>query len=358
MHAAVEEIQEALGRPPFGQVIVGWDGFQDRIHRVVKQRRTDHVMWMDRIEQLRDLLLPGQSANAEWQLIEQRVGGNAALLASALAPLVKSVQLIATLGSAQAPGNVPSHFESLVQAGIHVHSCGAHAVTDALEFADGKLFLGQMNGLLELSWERLIQRVGQENFKSLWMSSQIACLTNWTMTPHMTSIWRGLAELGKGPGWMLIDLAEPSKRSDSELREALEVLQNMPGKVLLGLNDRESQRVASVLGVPPDSQIDPATRMSLIQQRLGLAACVLHRKDLAIWCGQSQVALALPVIASPKTLTGAGDHFNAGLVLGLLHELSPLASLCLGHAVASSWIQQGREISQSELNRWIVRGRL
>ena len=172
------------------------------------------------------------------------------------------------------------------------------------------------------------------------------------MTPHMTSIWRGLQELGSGPRWLLVDLAEPSKRSDAELREALEVLQQMRCKVLLGLNDRESARVAAVLGVGGGAQQGPDVRMRLIQGKLGLEACVLHRKDLAIWCGQQERELRIPLIASPRTLTGAGDHFNAGIVLGLLHHLSPLACLCLGHAVAAHWIQEAKEISRDQLTHW------
>lgn len=356
LRPALAEIGDALTSVAPGKVAIGWDGFVDRIHRVVMQRHADRVVWMEQIGQLRDLLMPGQSANAEWQLIEERVGGNAALLASALAPLVSEVQLIATLGSAKAPNQLAAAFEVLRHAGVSTHSCGEHAVTDALEFADGKVFLGQMNGLLALTWQGLIDQLGENGLRSFWTDHEVVCLTNWTMTPHMTSIWRGLQELGPGPSWLLVDLAEPSKRSDAELEEALRVLQQMPCKVLLGLNDRESTRVASVLGLERGVEQGPDVRLRFIQGQLGLEACVLHRKDLAIWCGQQETQLQIPVIASPRTLTGAGDHFNAGIVLGLLHYLSPLACLCLGHAVAAHWIQEAKEMTRDRLLCWARKG--
>ncbi len=339
--AATEESRARLGTIS-GRASVGLDGFVDRIFRAVDQRSKDQAIWMSQIQQLQQRLSPGHSCNVEWVLQQQRPGGNATLLALALHHLQVPTTLCATLGGADEQ-TIAEPLAAALRGVEQVHSCGLHATTESLEFNDGKLMLGQMGGLLDLTWSELVEKLGTAALRAFWSQSQVVCLTNWTMTPHMTEIWRQLATLGPAPDWLLIDLADPAKRADQELVEALEVLQRMPCPVLLGMNTRESARVAQLCRGDSQRGLDRA------RSRWPNLTFVQHSRTGASWIGERNVELGWEPLVHPKTLTGAGDHFNAGLVLGLLGKLSPMACLICAHLVAAHWIATGSEIDRQGL---------
>ena len=54
----------------------------------------------------------------------------------------------------------------------HVVSIGQPAHTDALEFEDGKLMLGKLSPLGEVTWDNLINRVGIQNYSQSQMDTE------------------------------------------------------------------------------------------------------------------------------------------------------------------------------------------
>jgi hypothetical protein len=336
---------EAFSTDHCSPIAVGLDGFLDRIHHAVRARDQTGMLRMKTVEELRNRIVPGQSANVEWTLEAERIGGNGALLAGALGALGIPTTLLANLSNNHEDLQIAEPFLPLLQKGVKLWSYGQFAVTDALEFVDGKLFFGQMAGLLQLRWEQLQDRIGQQALLQFW-KSPIVCLTNWTMIPFSNEVWKGFSSFGEGPKWVFVDLAEPAKRSDQDLQEALTILQGMPAKVVLGLNERESLRVASLSKAPPE--LDLGERLEMIQRVWGLEAVVLHTRDRAIWQGQEQQVLQWQPFAQPRTLTGAGDHFNAGLVAALSRGCDPRLCLLAGVAVAQFWIQHGEDLSRPE----------
>jgi sugar/nucleoside kinase (ribokinase family) len=275
----------------------------------------------------------------------------AAHVAHALSVAGVSTQLIATLGSSEEPKRIAALFKELELLGVQATSCGAHAITDALEFIDGKIFFGQMNGLLSLDWQTLNEAVGRESLERFWGSSDLVALVNWTMTPHLTEIWEALASFQRQPKWLLVDLAEPAKRSDQEVRAALDQLHKMPSRVVLSLNERESARVHQVLTGRESDQLPPGKRLEEIQKSLSLEALIYHRRDRAIWVGGDTLELHLEPHPEPKVLTGAGDHFNAGLILGILAGMPPEAVLATAATLARLYVISGEEVSMEKLQK-------
>src|SRR5206468_2975281 len=127
---------------------------------------------------------------------------------------------------------------------------------EALEFSDGKLMLGKHDSLKDVTWKRFEERLGEQRLAECFESADLVAIVNWTMMPHMTAIWREMLRRKlpgrRGAGRMFIDLADPEKRTDADLAEALGLLTKFQDQVdvTLGLNLKESLAVCSVLKLP------------------------------------------------------------------------------------------------------------
>ena len=85
----------------------------------------------------------------------------------------------------------------------------------------------------------------------------LIALTDWTLYPHMTAVWRLLQErvysrLPHRPAFF-IDLVDPSSRSAEHVRAMLETLRGFErsGPVTLGLNGNEANVLARALNFAP-----------------------------------------------------------------------------------------------------------
>src|SRR5207302_2853384 len=155
-------------------------------------------------------------------------------------------------------------------------------------------------------------------------------MVNWTMLPHMGEIWREMIAAGV-PNRIgrrrtfFVDLADPEKRTPEDIRDAVGLLTRFQDQVdvVLGLNLKESERVMSVLGLPPPQCADE-TSLAVIEDaaralraKAGLSCVVIHpRAGAAAATAQASAQFAGPFVKEPKISTGAGDHFNAGFCLG------------------------------------------
>ena len=64
----------------------------------------------------------------------------------------------------------------------------------------------------------------------------------------------------------------------------------------------------------------------------------------------NQVSLTIgKYVVKPITVTGAGDHFNAGLCMGLLQNLTPRQAMILGQMAASYYVEYGKTPGRQEL---------
>jgi hypothetical protein len=91
--------------------------------------------------------------------------------------------------------------------------------TTALEFSDGKIMLGMATSLEAITYERILETVGQDRFRNLVGESDIVALVDWTMVSGMTDILTSVLERvlpklreAAAPKFFF-DLADPAKRS-------------------------------------------------------------------------------------------------------------------------------------------------
>jgi hypothetical protein len=260
--------------------------------------------------------------------------------------------------------NVHPVFDDFARKMAEVVSIAEPAHTDALEFEDGKLMLGKLTPLGEVTWDNLLARLGRERLRALMEQSQLIGMVNWTMLPHMSRIWAQMLDdvipnAERHTRKLFVDLADPEKRAHDDIVDAMKLLTRFQDQVdvVLGLNLKESVEVADVLGLPgrrdPEEAIED--NAAAIRVELKLACVVIHPRRGAAAATESEVArFAGPFVQQPKISTGAGDHFNAGFCLGRILGFSLTESLCAGVGLSGFYVRTGVSPTAQQLADFIA----
>lgn len=342
---------------------VGLDGFVDEIITVVDKRLdNDHFEAIKTIDQFGRKILnaAGQSSNYELVVKQMKLGGNGPIMANALASIGMAVTYIGNLGYP----TVHPVFQEFAKRAT-VISIGEPGHTNALEFDDGKIMLGNVAPMNDVSWDNIISRLGRDKLVQLLGGSKLIGMVNWTMLPHMSRIWAKMLDnvIPNGERHsrkLFIDLADPEKRTHDDILDALRLLTRFQDQVdvILGLNLKESVEIADVLGLPgqrdPEAAIEENARA--IRQKLNLACVVIHpRRGAAAATADHSARFEGPFVQQPKISTGAGDHFNAGFCLGRVLGFSLEESLCTGVATSGYYVRSAESPSAAQLAEFIAK---
>jgi sugar/nucleoside kinase (ribokinase family) len=341
--------------PSKSNVLVGLDGFVDLIIDVVDKRKD--ATTYTRVETIGALgerisRAAGLSSNLELVVRQQKLGGNGPIMANALLQAGFPTTYVGNLGRP----SVHPVFAEMAKRCAACYSLAEPGQTDALEFRDGKVMLGKHESLKEVTYERILEVAGLDTLRKAWESSNLVALTNWTMLPHQTEIWKRLHKdmAGVKPpkgAVLFIDLADPEKRPAPEIADALHFLKSFRGshRVVLGVNQKESVEVSQAIGLKIDPDRLEANAVAL-RQALDLDVVVIHpTKNAACATPSGSADLDGPYCQNPKLTTGAGDNFNAGFCVGLLAGLEPQEMLAAGTANSGYYVRNGRSAGPGDL---------
>ena len=352
--AALEEATHSPNQP---RAFVGLDGFVDEIIHVVDKR--EDANHFDRIPSMAEFAAriaeaAGKSTNIE--LVTQRVklGGNGPIMANALASLGVNVTYVGALGYP----NLHPVFQPLSDRS-EVFSIAEAAHTDALEFEDGKIMLGKMTPLNDVTWKTLMERMGRDRLTEQIQAAHLISFLNWTMIPNLSEVWTSILEEKILPDRAanrigFFDLCDPEKRENDDILKAMEILGRFRQhlRVILGLNEKEAMELADVLGIEI-GEATPEGRCELARKlhaQLDVDALVVHPVAYALAVTDSEtVWVPGPFVKKPVITTGAGDHFNAGFSLGALMGFPPRHCLNLGVASSGHYVRSGRSPEISDL---------
>lgn len=332
------------------KALVGLDGFVDEIVHLVRERHNAESY--ERLGTITDFAkrvaaAAGRSTNIEPVTQRFKLGGNGPIMAHALASTGVQVTYVGTLGWPV----VHPVFEKLQETAAAVHSIGEPGRTTALEFLDGKVMLTNSSTLGEVTWGHLEERFGQDKLMQLLLDSDLSAFVNWTMIPYMSAIWSSMQawldqrDAALPRRRLFIDLADPEKRSQEDIQEALELLAKFQHRfdVTLGLNEKEAWAIASVLGLTWKDQGREqlgATALEMASQ-LGLETLVIHPVRHALAVVQGELTdVDGPVTDRPKITTGAGDHFNAGFMLARTLGLPTIHCLLTGVTTSGYYVRE------------------
>ncbi len=336
---------------------VGLDGFVDEIMHVVDKRESaEKFTRMNTIAQLADRLAgaAGKSTNLEVVPRVIKLGGNGPIMANALASFGIRVTYLGILGYP----NLHPVFNEFAKCAT-VHSIAEPGHTDALEFDDGKVMVGKHASLKEVTWANIVARFGRDKFAQELEQSHFVGFVNWTMLPYMSQVWEAILKeicprLPAPRRKMFFDLADPEKRTDDDIRHALDLIGRFQEffDVILGLNEKEANEIGHVLGLPAaESNPDELGRLTHeIADKLPIHTLVVHPTKFAVAVTGGQVSSAKGLYTAKPTLTtGAGDHFNAGFCLGKLLDFPDELALLVGVTNSGHYVRTAQSPTVPQL---------
>ncbi len=338
------------------QALIGFDGFVDEVLHVVKTRfsKTEYV----RYETLKEYgatiaEASGMNQNFEIVTIRKKMGGNGAILADTMATQGVKITYIGACGK-ETIHPVFQHFCNQVDL-ISVSNPGH---TEAIEFKDGKIINSKLDELDDVSWESIQKIVGTEHLISLVEKADIIGFGNWSLLLHMTDIWKHILKniapnISKRKK-LFIDLANPSKRTKEDIIEALQCIKDFSNyfDVILGLNKREAILIAQL--IDEKNTFDLFKMGKYIRENLQLSILVVHNALESFAVSKEEMALIhTPYCNNPKQVTGAGDNFNAGFILGQLLNVELQEALALGTASAGYYIRYAKNADYNDLWRFL-----
>ncbi|MFZ4776752.1 MAG: carbohydrate kinase [Terrimicrobiaceae bacterium] len=345
------------------RVVTGFDGFVDEMISLVGERRslTDFTPVPD-IATFGKMVAAaaGHSSLREIVVNDVHPGGCAVNLADGLSSLGVRVDCFATLGDPAHPA-----FRDIAAKCRGFHSWGREpGRTLAFEFADGKLMFSAVKQLAEFTPEAVRKYLADGTYMTACAAAQVIALTDWTLYPHMTGVWRLLqrevfANLPQHPHF-LIDLVDPSSRSGSDILEMAGILKDFEpsGPLTLGLNGNEANILCRLHGLAAVSAEGTAeetlAQAGALRTRLGISRVLIHRIPFAVSADEDGGFMQQGSICqNPKKSTGAGDRFNAGISLGLSLGFAAADCLALGCAVSGYFVRNARSASQAELTQFL-----
>ena len=356
-------LRAARRHAPVPNVWIGVDGFVDTIVTPVARREGPGEDFAP-IATITDFArriegAAGKSTNIEFYPRMEKLGGNGPIMANAMLATDARVTYVGALGKP----NIHPVFAHLAAHAEVIALCDP-ALTTAVEFKDGKLMLGQLRSLDEVTYPAIVDAMGADGLRRKLAAADLVALVNWTMVPHMTELLRGFLDEAlpavpkREDRIFFFDLCDPEKKSREDLLELLDLLGRFSefGRPVLGLNLKEAQRVHadlgfSTLGESPDGLRELAAD---IRGSLGIAMAVVHPRESAA-CADADGSFWVPgpYTDEPLITTGAGDHFNAGFIRGMLLGLPPEACLGLGVSTSGHYVRTAKSPSLDELEAFL-----
>ena len=106
--------------------------------------------------------------------------------------------------------------------------------------------------MVDVTWDKIKETVGASRLVELLNEADLLALVNWTMVSRMSDVWDSLMKEvcpkldADKHRYLFVDLADPKKRSQTDLKNALETLKNLNKTipVTLGLNESETDQIA------------------------------------------------------------------------------------------------------------------
>jgi sugar/nucleoside kinase (ribokinase family) len=338
------------GRATTLNAFVGLDGFVDEIlHAVDKRDSAEIFQRLPTINRLAERLAAAAGKSANLELVSQmtKLGGNGPIMANALASFGLHVTYLGLLGY---PNLHPVFLDFAKRA--EVHSIADPGTTDAVEFEDGKIMIGKLASLKQMTWENIKTRFGKEKFAAKFGGADLVGFVNWTMLPYMSDLWQSLlSEVCPGMKGrrriLFFDLADPEKRTREDILRALDLIGQFEKHfdVILGLNEKEAHEIGEVFGLRaktagPESLAELALQVA---EKLKIGTLVIHPVACALAVSGGKVDLVDgPFVAKPMITTGAGDHFNSGFCLGKLLGLNNAMSVMTGVTVSGYYVRTGQ----------------
>ena len=247
-------------------------------------------------------------------------GGNAANTALALARLgVKSHLICKTseLGKV-----IASHFLQGVNGKFKTSK--EMSITASFEIEGRNIMFSYPGPAGDFSFEDL----GEDDLEII-SSSDLLYVGNWNLNRKGTELVEKVFNFAKSKGTKTyLDIGDPSTKLD-EIDSLIDVLSSGCADIM-SLNENELKYLSTKLGI---DEKNPFDAIPCIEQVLK-TRIDLHTKSYSFSRGKMVKTFEI----KPRAVTGAGDAWNAGNILGELIGLNDTERLLLANAVAAVYL--------------------
>jgi len=338
--------------------ICGFDGFIDTFIRMVEP--STMADWGPRVS-----AAAGIAASYVSEHQGDKFGGNGPLLSAALSDIFSNQIDLSYIGAMGEGGILPIFQEALGEKVSQLYTLVEPAHSDCLEFDDGKLMLCDMRSCAEITWERLIERVGADTLDAHLKASGFIAAVNWGKLPNVGVIWQNLAqrlgELGRPAKEVIffMDLAEFEQRPMADRESLIPLISGItrPCHTILSFNLKEAWQMADTLGGAFAGRKDPdsvAECTAYLKSRIEVDRVIVHPNDGAA-CASADgcVYIPGPYCRKPLISTGAGDNFGAGCLAASLEGWDDLGLLLAGNCASGYFVRSGRSASFADMCRML-----
>jgi len=305
----------------------------------------------------------GVAASYPVRHLGDKFGGNGPLFAAALNDIYAGNIDVTYIGALGYPEILPIFQAALGTKTKRLHSLGRAAQTTCLEFTDGKVMLNDMSACAEVTWESLLNQVGEAALDEELRAARYISAVNWGKLPHAGGIWTNLAARLEQLGvpakkvFYFMDLAEFETRPLVERVELLGRLGPITRQceTILSFNLKEAWQMAEVFGGTYHGLKAPeavAALCAYLRSHIDVDRIIVHPNDGAA-CSSAlgTVYVPGPYCANPLISTGAGDNFGAGCLAAALQGLGDTGIVLAGNCASGTFVRSGRSSTFSDMGR-------
>jgi len=303
----------------------------------------------------------GIAASYESEHKGDKFGGNGPLIASALSDIFSNKIDLTYIGAMGAEEVLPIYKEALEGKIRTLYTLAEPAHSDCLEFEDGKVMLCDMRSCAKITWDRLIDKIGQDKLDEALKDCRFIGAVNWGKLPHVGEIWTNLAkqlsEIGvpKKKVAFFMDLAEFEARPMEDREKLLQLLPDITAQchTMLSFNLKEAWQMADSFEGDFHGKKDPASVAELavfLKKHIDVDRIIIHPNDGAA-CASADGCTYLPgpYCKKPLISTGAGDNFGAGCIAACLEGLDNLGILLAGNCASGHYVRSGNSASFQDM---------
>ncbi len=326
-------------------IFVGFDGFVDKILKPVRMKDKEGTEFFLTMKEFADYLIgkEGKSCSVAVEKVQEKIGGNMPIVANALGTLGCRTVCVGAMGI---PEVLPIFRK--MSGNCRLVSVANPGYSDALEFESGKLMLGDNGDIDALDYRRLVEAVPEEAFISYLEECDGAAFLNWGELIGSNDIWENIlfkilprCKFG-GKKIMLMDFSDFSKRQKEEVEKLTELMKGYAQyfDIVVSLNENELEQFSEKLGF---EETDTEGKVLTLSRRFACKELVLHLLGASCYVKDDKViSIKKEIVKNPRTITGGGDNFNAGLLLGLLLKMNMETAVRFGAGLSSLYVKYGR----------------
>jgi hypothetical protein len=311
----------------------------------------------------------GVSASYSAQHLGVKFGGNGPLFAAALHDIYAGAIDVTYIGAMGRGEVLPIYQAALGGKTRRLYTLASPAHTTCLEFTDGKVMLCDMAACADVTWERVLECVGQPALDAELKAASFISAVNWGKLPHAGPIWSGLAdrlaEIGRPAKevFFFMDLAEFETRAVVDREDLLARMESITRQcqTLLSFNLKEAWQMGEIFGGAYHGRKDADSVTELaafLQSRIAVNRVIIHPNDGAACASASgTVYVPGPYCREPQISTGAGDNFGAGCLAAALRGIDDAGIMLAGNAASGYFVRSGRSASFADmaklLDAWV-----